>query len=837
MSLLSRIKLPLGVLLVAALVAPSVAGADDPRPARPGVPAPPPEGGNPPPPEGGPPPDGGGGGQPGENGAGEPGAAGATGTTPTPTTDRQKPPEVAGAKKVTIDFQNTTLRELALFFADLTGRNFILGEDRDLKETVTIISHKPVSVTEAYEAFLQALEMHGYTTITVGQNTRIVKANEAAQSPITVQTGDEIPYSSNFVTQIFPLENVSVSDVQSVVTSLASPEAKVVAYAPSNTFIITDQAHNIRRIYKIVSQLDIAAPKSKLEIIPIIYADSAEIKTIIEELYGTAATDSGSSSRAAASGTASTRRRPRRDEAAEAAPAASEGVTAGKESKYISKVLDDERTNSLIVLANEEGMGAVKDLVAKLDVDVDPANRSQIHVVYLEHAKAEDVASVLANLSQSGSSSQQQTRGRTQQQQPAGRPGQNPPPGGARGATPAEGEGGGSGSVTAAFDSGMRITHDEATNALVIIAAPDDFAVVKQVIDKLDIRRRQVFIDAVIVELASTDELEKGVAYHQPIQASEEVGGIIGSQLGAQSLGLTQDLLSGLAVGVFGPTVNVPIYDPTGTVTSLDVPAFGIVLQALRTAAAVDIVSNPSITTLDNEEAKIVVGRKVPFPTSTSFSQLGTPIVSYQREDVATTLKVIPRINSSNEVTLEITVEVSEVEEDSSGLDVNQAGFITSKREVEQTALVGDNETFVLGGLVGTTETRVETKVPVLGDLPVVGVLFRGQRDELRRTNLMIFLTPHIIDDDMDMIEIMEIKEAQRQEFIRRFYGKSRDEQMAALDELLKYSMNQPGEPSLYRGSPKPSGGPRSETIGDIPGDDQPQPEPEPEPEIPDEGP
>ncbi|MBW1878695.1 MAG: hypothetical protein JRJ84_10075, partial [Deltaproteobacteria bacterium] len=197
---------------------------------------------------------------------------------------------------------------------------------------------------------------------------------------------------------------------------------------------------------------------------------------------------------------------------------------------------------------------------------------------------------------------------------------------------------------------------------------------------------------------------------------------------------------------------------------------------------------------------KIVVGREIPFPTSSGLNSLGQPVVSYQREDVATELTITPRINSSNEVTLEVTATVSEIEEDSQGLDVSQAGFITSKREIETTALVRDNQTMVLGGLVGVTDTEVETKVPILGDLPLLGALFRGSSTIARRTNLMIFLTPHIIETEADMLEVMRIKQAQREEYIRRFHGRSIDEQIEEIDKLLSYSMNHVDQPSMYRG-------------------------------------
>jgi hypothetical protein len=173
---------------------------------------------------------------------------------------------------------------------------------------------------------------------------------------------------------------------------------------------------------------------------------------------------------------------------------------------------------------------------------------------------------------------------------------------------------------------------------------------------------------------------------------------------------------------------------------------------------------------------------------------------------------VTPRVNSNNNVTLEVIVEVSEVEDSPPGFDASSTGgFITSKREVETTALLGDNETVVLGGLVGTTESRSEKKVPILGDIPVIGALFRSQSVDYRKTNLMIFLTPHIVDDPEDMVEIMRVKEAQRQEFIRRFYGKSRDEQLKSLEELLQYSMNRYGRPSVYQGNELPAVSPEGD--------------------------
>jgi len=316
------------------------------------------------------------------------------------------------------------------------------------------------------------------------------------------------------------------------------------------------------------------------------------------------------------------------------------------------------------------------------------------------------------------------------------------------------------------------------------------------------VRRKQVFVDCVIMELSSQDKDEFDLAYHTPFSAGGETAGLVGAQFGTNSLGITQDSLSGFSFGVFGKSFDVPFLDPTtGQTTTLAVPAFGVALHALKQNQMVNIVSSPSLLALDNEKAKIVVGRKIPFPTTNGLNGLGQPVISFQREDVAITLQVEPRINSDNFVTLELKVEVQEIEDNQAGGNiVQQGGFITSKREIETVALVGDNQTMVLGGLVGATDSESESKIPILGDLPILGALFRNRSKTVRRTNLMVFLTPHIIDDEDDMTEVMRVKEAQRQEFMRRFYGRSEVDQFSELQRLLQYSMNRVDRPSVFRG-------------------------------------
>ena len=716
---------------------------------------------------------------------GEPGATDATGTPKTAVVN--KPPCIDPTVKVRMDFVDVEIRDLVEYMARITCRNYILQDD--LKGKITIISHTDVTIASAYEAFLAALEVAGYTTVEVGTSTKVIPNGEAAQSPVRVYEGSTVSSSNAYITQIFQLDNISVSDISSVAQGLAGPKAKIVAYAPTNTLIVTDAAVNIRRMWKVISQLDVAAPKAELKIVTLQYATATEVKTLIEQIYGSAETTSSSAS-AQAPQAANNRRRRATTESAPAATSTASNV--GSEGSYIQKMVADERTNSLILLANEEAMAKVLALIAELDRDVDPASRSQIHVVYLEHAKAEDVAQVLSNLSQanrSGGAAQQRTTQQTAAQR------RNQPAGGA----PADaGPGAAEGGAASLLDDSIRVTSDENTNSLVIIASPEAYDTLRHVIDQLDIRRKQVFVEVVIMELASEDEISVGAGVH--VGKPGDAGGIVlgSAQLGASSLGLSSDLLSGLAMGVFGESITVNS-DPLSGGTALTIPAFGIVLNALQSNSQVNILSTPNILTMDNEEAKIVVGRNIPFPVASGRDSNNNPLVTYQREDVAITLKVTPQINESDYVTLEVFQEVSEIEEDAQGLDVSTAGFITSKRSAETTVLVRDNQTVVIGGLMGQTSTQVETKIPLLGDLPLVGALFRGRRESTRKTNLLIFLTPHVIDEPADLEEVYRIKVAQREEFLRRFYGKSELEQVEALNTLLGHSMNIIDEPSLYR--------------------------------------
>lgn len=773
---------------------------------------------------------------------GKPGFSIPTANNPKPSNPLPPPPPPGGtatvndqavqcippSTKVAMDFNEAPLLDVVKYMARVMCKNFILTED--LKGQVTIISHTQVTAAEAYEAFLSALEVAGYTTVEVGRVIKLVPTSEAANSPLRVYEGDTLPRGSDqYVTQILQLNNVEASEISSIVKEVGGSKIRVIAYNPTNTLIITDSAYNIRRVMSIIMQLDVAAPRSSIEVIPLRYATAVDVERILEEVYGVSVTSgaSGGSSGATSAGGAASKRTARGGKGGEApAPAAGGSATSvGSDSAYISKIIADERTNSLIVMANEEALANIRSLIERIDIDIDPFSRSTIHVIYLEHASAEDVASVLSSLGSSGSSGSRpsssssstgsRSTGSTRAPSAGGNRGGAGSTGGNFGGPPggkpyvpggAPGDVGGVG-ITTALEN-VKIAADENTNSLVIIASQDEFQILKSVVDRLDIPRRQVFVEAVVVEVADTEENSLGLGLHGGGGGSAGNFSYLSGQMGASSLALdTSSLLSGLAVGVLGPAIDVPILDAsTGQATTLSVPVFGIALKALAENSQVDILSDPSILVMDNEEATISVGRNVPFPVSSGFDTNRNPIISYQREDVGITLTVRPQINESNYVTLEVSLQVAEVEGgDNSGLDVATAGFITSTREIENVIVVKDNQTIVLGGLIGTTSSETSTKIPILGDIPLFGVLFRSKSTTDRRTNLLIFLTPHVISEPGDLEEVYRIKEAQREEFLRRFYGKSAETQDQELRELLRYSLNLVDEPSVYRTKSEPS--------------------------------
>lgn len=688
----------------------------------------------------------------------------------------KRAPKVPPGTKVKVDWAEMDLQQLTRRMVEMTGRSVIMGESLEGKK-VTIYAPTQVTIENAWQIYLSALRTAGYTLVPSGGGTlKVVKREEAAAEPIDTVTGNDTRDGQTYITRLIRLDNIPVDDITKVLQKLVASEGSMVSYQPNNTLIITDTEVNINRLMGIIAILDVEAPKEVLEVVEIKFAEANAVAEIIRQVYGDESAGRGT---ARTGSTTASRRSRRPTEGGGASTTDVEGQSS------ISKIIPDERTNSLIILATEKALEDIRQLVAQLDYEVDPLLKSDIHVVFLEHAKAEEMATTLSNLAsdagRGGATARRPTTSGTRTAATAARPA----------AASADG-------TVATFEGGVKVTADEATNALVITASYNDFIILKRVIDKLDVRRRQVFVEGVILEISQDRSSDLGISYHggAPLGTDSGDGFLFGAR-GSQSIlpPLTDTTsLAGMALGVFGASIPISIPTAAGAV-DFDLPAFGVFLQALQSDQEVNILSTPQIMTLNNKEAEIVVGENVPFLSGSTITGTGLQTVNITREDVALKLKVKPQVNEGNEVTLEINQEITEVVASTAG---DQKGPTTTKRTATTTVSVPDNQTVVIGGLISSKLSTAESKVPILGDIPLIGVLFRRTSKTERKSNLLIFLTPHVIDSPEDLQDVYRIKMLQRQEFIRRFYGKSREEQLQEMSSLLQYSMNLPGYESAY---------------------------------------
>ena len=723
---------------------------------------------------------------------------------------------IPGDVKININYDDVEIKDIIKDFAYKTGRNFLV--DGGISGKITIHAPRAVGVDEAYEAFIIALDSAGYTTVVEarfqsGPNrgkpmlTRILGTGDAKSEPLELyKQGRGMPRTAHLITRLITLDNTSAQEMSTVIQKWVSKDGDLVAYAPSNTLILTDSANNIRRIMELITELDISAPQQKLEVITIQYAEAQQVLTLIQEIYGT---DAAAAKPKPATSSRASSRRSSRDKKKKKTPAKASSTSVGEETSFIGKMIADERTNSIIVLATEKSLVEIKELIARVDYEVDPFAQADIHVIYLEYAKAEELSSTLNSLiQQSNSRNSQRTTGSGRTT--TGRAGRaNPEPAAAT-------RGGQPGNLGGNFAGEVRVTHDVPTNSLVVTASRDDYQRLKRVVQLLDIPRKQVFVETVIMEVSDTRINDSGVSWHGGLPGSANDGSpvsIIGAR-GSSSISpaaslLDGSLLAGLGMGIFGEAINVPI---AGVEGGLDIPAFGVVMRFLQEDQGTNILSSPNILTLDNEEAVIEIGETVPFPTGGSLGSLagaagaagglggygGFPSISFTREDVGIILRLTPQINESDWVTLDVYQEISEVKEGSTTDTLSSGGPTTTKRSAETHIAVQSNQTVVIGGLMQEVETESESKVPILGDIPLIGGLFRNKRKTKRKTNLLIFLTPHVIDGPEDLQEIYMVKMLQREEFMRRFYGKTPQQQMDELNALIRFSMNLPGQPPVY---------------------------------------
>ena len=661
---------------------------------------------------------------------------------------------------VTMDFQDVDLVVLVKFISELTGKNFII--DEKVRGKVTVISPTKITKDEAYQVFESVLDIKGFTTVPAGSVIKIVQARDAVGKSIeTLTEADYRSVSDRFITRLLPLKYVSAEDVKRILDPLKSKAGgQIDLYTPTNTIIFTDTSLNINRFLKIIKVIDVAGFETVIEVIPIKYA-LADV--IASELEAVLQASTSSQTKAQPAKSVRSRRRSK---------TSTSSRTQDRDSGI--KIIPDERTNSLIVVATLDQLKMIKDLIARLDFDT-PRTYGKIHVYYLQYADAEELSGVLNSLvSGTGMSRTGMSRSRTGQTGMSGRTGRTSRTQGQAGIPP------GVSRMLESFESEVSITADIATNSMIIIASPQDYITLKGVIDKLDIKRRQVYVEAVFMEVKPDAIRKIGMEFRSgiPLEGGDVVDKIA---LGGTEWGLgTNDLLDTLS----GALTLLTDGDPSGSGTppsnplalsatgmtfgavfdTITIPGIGVtipanifLIRALQEDSETNILSNPHLVAMDNEEAEIVVGQNVPFVTGTSQSTVST-VMSVTRENVGITLRFTPQISESDYIKLVLYVEISSVaEKGAGGTDPDKVGPTTLTRTATNTVIVKDSQTIVIGGLIDDRITRLESKVPWLGDIPFLGWFFRYESKNVEKTNLMLFLTPHILWEDADVDHFMQM--------------------------------------------------------------------------------
>ena len=633
--------------------------------------------------------------------------------------------QAAGPDAVTINFVNADIEGVVKAVSDITGRNFVL--DPRVKGTINIFSARPLSRAGVYEVFLSALRMQGFAAIEQRGTTQIVPEADARLYPSPTYGPKNRPANAGdrLQTQVFVLKYQSATQVMPLLRPLIAPNNSITAERTSNALVITDYANNLARIEKIIDALD-QPGRSEEAVIPLQYASALDIAQTVNRLFAESAQAEGA---------------------------------AGADATQRLVVVADARSNSLVARSeNPSRLAKLRSIVALLDTPTSAGGN--MHVIYLRNADALRVAETLRAI-YAGDAPSTAVRSGLRMATTLGAGAL----GGAALGVPPSGAGAASGTLgalpmtlpsaaTSPLGAPVQtsslpgiIQADSATNSLIITAPDAIYNNLRAVVEKLDVRRAQVYVEALIAEVTADRAAEFGIQWQSfsgagaGATATRGFGGTNFGAPGQNILGIAQSPLSagrGLNIGVIRGRVSIP-----GVGEILDL---GLLVRALETDTNANILSTPTLLTLDNEEARIVIGQNVPFITGqyalSGAATTPTPFQTIERRDVGLTLRIKPQVTQGGTVRLEIYQEVSSI-----GDLTNPAGVITNKRAVESMVLVDDGQIVVIGGLMQDSVRNGTEKVPVLGDIPWLGGLFHYRTRSRSKTNLMVFLRPTLLRD------------------------------------------------------------------------------------------
>jgi len=623
-------------------------------------------------------------------------------------------PQTKKANNVTFNFVDVDLPVITKFISEITGKNFIF--DEKVKGKITIIAPSKLSIDEAYNLFTAVLELKGFTVVPSGVDAyKIIPSVEAKQRGLRIST-EGVPVNDSYVARLLIFKYISADDALRFLQPLVSKDGNISIFGPGNLLLVVDSGLNVEKILSLVELIDKPSTTEIPEVVLLKYSNADAVAKILNDGLGKAKTARAVS-----------------------------GQQPGMES---AAAVADPRLNAVILFGDRGGRESMKALITLIDTPA-PEAQGRINVYFLENADAAELVKVLEGMIKGMQSAR-------------------PPVGAAAAApvTPFEAAG------------GITITADKASNALVVVASPADYQNLSQIIKQLDKRRRQVYVEAMIIE-ASMDKL-RSLGTQWRATATKGGSPIFIGGFGTIDQTAFQSILQGLqgaSMGGLGNFLTVPIttVDSNGNPTqqNLQIPGYAALFSLNDFRDTVNILSTPQLLTSDNKEAEILVGENVPFISqSQTTSALGvttsgastgsTPVSgivnSIVRQDVGIILKITPQITEGDHVKLDIYQEISSVKNQSDALTISLGPTIT-KRSTKTSVVVKDNQTVVIGGLMQENDEETTTKMPLLGDIPLFGWLFKTKNASKSKTNLLIFLNPHVIKESDRLAQITQDKQ------------------------------------------------------------------------------
>jgi general secretion pathway protein D len=643
--------------------------------------------------------------------------------------EEKKPTEVKMDQKplpedslITMDFQDADLNVVIKFIGELTGKNFLVSDQ--VRGKVTIISPKKITVREAYQVFESVLEMNGFTAVPGTDATKIIPSGIARQTGLEIHEGKEasaVKVEDKMITQIIPLEHGSSDEIRTLFAPLISKDGTIISYKPTNHLVVTERASNIHRLLKIIEQIDVRIVEESISIFSLEFASAKSMAEKTTQLIFSDLRSPG--------------------------PVRGPGPSAPQR---VVKVIPDERTNNLIVLANQQDTQEIRKLISSLDKEA-PKGKSTLHVRYLENARAEELAKVLSGIV--GSKAKAASRPQPSQ-------------------APAQVE-------------EISITADKATNSLVITASPQEFMELEEVIQKLDTVRSQVLVEALIAEVSMEKALQIGVDWRVMDQPAEgSIRGFGGTDFG---------LISGVQRGTLAdPGLILGMTRGFITIGGQQFVNLGALLRAFQKDTDVNVLSTPHLLTMDNEKAKIIVADNVPIlktdlttPLAASTTTATNIAVSrtFEYKDIGIQMEITPHISMGSMVRLEISTEVSNI----TSIDPTNPGFVTTrKRQASTTVVVESGQMMVIGGLIRDDRTEETKRVPCIGNVPILGWLFKTYGGLKSKTNLLIFITPHIIRSPEDAEKATAKKKQEADESLKKLQKERQKEVKDTYDMLIE---------------------------------------------------